>query len=126
MITEENVTLYHCEFAFCKKTLRKKSAMEKHEEKCIYNPANKKACIDCVFCKIENIELETHFYKGDKKSVSTHCFKCTKLDKFMFPFSIERKNLHLKYPHTFENQEPMPNTCEHKQQGFIDNYNFHF
>lgn len=64
MIVKENITIYKCEF--CNKKLYVKHAMLKHED-----------------------------YVDNTKQVSV--FKCSKLDKLMFPFSIERKKLHEKY-----------------------------
>jgi hypothetical protein len=113
MKTIENVTIYKCDF--CKKELKRKHAMINHELKCDENPANKKACHFCEH--LETIEkevcFETHFGYGevDYTDKIVKVFKCSKLDKLMFPFSIEKRGLHEKYD-TFEEQEPMPNKCE--------------
>lgn len=118
MKTIENVTIYKCDF--CKKELKRKHAMLKHEELCSNNPNNHKACMNgCSHLIQEEIEVwfDNPYYhpdysnssEGDYKKVTV--FKCTKLDKLMYPFSIERRNIVNEYPSTFENQEPMPKEC---------------
>ena len=116
MKTIENVTIYKCDF--CKKELKRKYAMIKHEELCNNNP---KTCKACHFCEhLETIEKEVFFENryyhpdyndndGEYKNVKV--FRCRKLDKLMFPFSIEKRGLHKEWS-TFEEQEPMPNECK--------------
>ena len=115
MTIKENVTLYKCDF--CGKKLFRKHAMSNHEEVCFNNPKNFKACMDCKF--LEKIQIDAPWNQGhpdycsNEKQVST--FNCNKLDKMMFPFSIERKKLHIKYD-TYADQEPMPNQCDSHEQ----------
>ena len=118
----ENVTIYKCDF--CKKELKRKYAMIKHEELCNHNPKNSKKCHFCEH--LETIEkevyFETHSGYGEVDYIDkiVKVFKCSKLDKLMFPFSIEKRGLHEKYPSTFEDQEPMPNKCNDFKN--IDNF----
>ncbi|EJL66275.1 hypothetical protein [Flavobacterium sp. CF136] len=112
----ENVTLYKCDF--CKKELKRKHAMDTHEKICNCNPENKKACMNgCIHLEKEelDVDFESYYdYGNEEQHYSTKkilVFKCAKLDKLMFPWSIERKNLHVEYPSTFEYQEPMPKKC---------------
>ena len=71
--------------------------MVKHESTCKNNPENYKRClINCIY--LEKLEK---------------CFKCTKLEKLMYPYSIEKSKALETYPETFEGQEPMPKECEH-------------
>lgn len=116
MKTIENVTIYKCDF--CKKELKRKHAMVKHEEFCNNNPKNCKACHFCEH--LETIEKEVEFEKyhqGDgwcdfePEYKNVKVFRCKKLNKLMFPFSIEKRELHKKYE-TFSEQEPMPNDCK--------------
>jgi len=116
MKTIENVTIYKCDF--CKKELKRKHAMISHESKCDQNPINQKACHFCEH--LETIEKEVEFEKyhqGDgwcdfePEYKNVKVFRCAKLDKLMFPFSIEKRELHKKWA-TYEEQEPMPNKCE--------------
>jgi len=116
MKTIENVTIYKCDF--CKKELKRKHAMIKHEDLCLNNPKNHKACLSgCAFLTTEKIDVLFEYrydsdYGSSIKKVSA--FRCTKLDNLMYPFSIERKKDMLKkYPETYEGQEPMPHKCEH-------------
>lgn len=111
MKTIENVTIYKCDF--CSKELKRKHAMEKHEDLCNNNPKNFKACSGCKH--LEKILIDAHWLVGNPDYVDNtkqvNVFKCNKLDKLMFPFSIEKRKLHEKYE-TFEEQEPMPNQCD--------------
>lgn len=116
MTTIENVTIYKCDF--CKKELKRKHAMNNHEKQCNCNPENFKACTNgCVFLEKEKIVLyfETyhHIDHGEEyREVEKEVFKCTKFDKLMYPYSIEKRGLPDRYPSTFEEQEAMPKTCE--------------
>jgi hypothetical protein len=113
----ENITIYRCDF--CKKELKLKYAMGIHEEKCNCNPINFRACTNgCAFLDREIIQIDylsRHDYESgeniyEKKQVNS--FKCTKFDKIMYPFSIEKSSALKKYPETFEYQEPMPKECD--------------
>ena len=114
MIIKSNVTVYQCEF--CKKKLYRKHSMLKHEDLCFNNPKNYKACTGCKF--LDKIQIDVHWIVGDPQFVDNikqvDVFRCSKLDKLMFPFSIERRGLHEKFS-TYNDQEPMPSTCEHEQ-----------
>ena len=111
MKTTENITLYHCDY--CKKKLFRKGAMARHEETCLNNPKNHKACFNCIFLEKTEQEVswghENPFTEMGSKKIEM--FKCSKLDKLMFPYRIERKKLHERFD-TYANQEPMPHTCE--------------
>jgi hypothetical protein len=114
MKTIENITIYKCDF--CSKELKKKHAMISHEEKCDKNPKN---CKHCHFCehlsKVKKmVWFELYYGKGKDKEVEV--FKCDKLDKFMYPYSIEKRDLPNIYPDTFGDQEPMPNKCDSFQE----------
>lgn len=125
MKTIENVTIYKCDF--CKKELKRKHAMISHEKQCNCNPDNFKACTQgCIYLQMEKVPLYfeqghdpyegTTYYQQEKE-----VFKCTKLDKLMYPFSIEKRDLPNRYPSTFEDQEPMPKVCN----DFDDNVHNH-
>lgn len=115
MIIKENITLYKCEY--CGKALFRRKMMEKHEDLCNNNPKNFKACMDCKF--LEKVQVDVHWLDGhpdyNANERKVEAFKCNKLDKLMFPFSIERKKLHEKYD-TYADQERMPNACPSKEQ----------
>jgi hypothetical protein len=117
MKTIENVTIYKCDF--CKKELKRKHAMENHEIKCNCNPLNSRACTNgCTFLEREIIDVDFEIrydYENGETQYSTkqvNAFKCTKFDKLMYPFSIEKSNALEKHPETFEYQEPMPKECD--------------
>jgi hypothetical protein len=120
MNIKENVTLYYCDF--CKKELKLKHAMAKHEFLCFNNPINHKKCqFGCIH--LEKITMDVQWeqysdYHSDVKEVEV--FKCNKLDKLMFPWKIERKKLHEKYE-TYQDQEPMPKECDSfEEEIFLD------
>lgn len=113
MKIRENVTVYSCEF--CKKKLFKKQAMELHEKWCDSNPENKKACAGCI--NLEDIKIPyTVFgfngYSEVEENREAKGFRCKHFDKILYPLKVEKKGLALKYPETFENQEPMPKECD--------------
>lgn len=115
MKTIENVTIYKCDF--CKKELKRKHSMILHEKICNSNPENFKACMNgCVHLEMEKVIL--YFEVGHSEDgveyseQNKDVFKCNKMDKLMYPWSIERKDLANKYPSTFDEQSPMPKVCE--------------
>jgi hypothetical protein len=127
----ENKEVYFCDH--CKKHLFRKSAMIRHEKLCLNNPENHKKCLSG--CKY--LEIITHkvvFINGCDHGQETYeekevqVFLCTKFDKLMFPFSIERKKLDKRYPDTYEDQEPMPKECEGFEHEYasIDNFNLNW
>jgi hypothetical protein len=121
MTTKENLTQYGCDF--CKKKLFAKHAMIKHEDNCLNNPKNKRPCLSCKHMDRATIEVEfkrwgSPEYGEDYSMQEKEVFKCNLYDKLMFPFSIERKDLHNKYPDTYQDQEPMPKECD----GYIELY----
>ena len=121
MIVIENVTLYKCEF--CKKELKLKHAMEKHEKTCERSPDIEKACYECQHLEsVEKMVWFEGYYGDDGTEKKVNVFHCKKIDKLMFPYSIEKRDLHNRFPETYEDQEPMPNKCNdfEKQQFLID------
>lgn len=123
MKTIENITIYKCDF--CKKELKRKHAMEKHEKECLNNPINHRACILCTYLVKEkkNVWFENTAYhpdygneEGEYREVDV--LKCDKLKKFMYPYSIEKRDIVERYPSTFEDQEPMPKQCDDFSYGF--------
>jgi len=121
MKTIENVTLYKCDF--CKKELKRKHAMVRHENQCNCNPENFKACTNgCNHLKkIEiDVDFETYYdYENGEQNYSTKkvfVFECSKFYKLMYPYSIEKKDLPNRFPDTYDGQEAMPKECE----GFND------
>ena len=105
MIVTENITVYKCEF--CKKKLFVKHAMEAHEKYCSSNPANWSACCGCKHMEERSIDI--HYYESVHQVKQ---FYCKKLEQLLYPMKVVKKKLLEKYPETFENQKPMPATCE--------------
>jgi len=128
MKTIENVTIYKCDF--CKKELKRKHAMVNHEKLCSCNPENFKKCTQgCLYLETEKhvLYFETNYtedgpeYSEQEKTV----FRCSKFDKLMYPWSIERKGIAEKWS-TFDEQEPMPKECDsfkhHCEETFDEYY----
>ena len=90
---------------YCNKKLFRKWAMEKHEKLCVNNPNNFKVCFGCKYLTRECIDVEFEYkdryddYETTIKEVD--CFRCTKLDKLMFPFTIEKKRNCIKKYSTY-------------------------
>lgn len=101
---KNKVTVYSCEY--CGKKMFRSHSMAHHETYCSKRPSNIKACEDCIFITRETIETKSKWSNG---------FRCTKLDKLLYPLKAQFKRLPERFPHTFEGQEPMPHNCEHKR-----------
>lgn len=112
MIVKENITVYICQH--CKKRMFRKHAMELHELSCYSNPENFRACSACINLQEIPASYWVDGWDGGRE-VKTKGFRCTKLDKILFPYKVEKMGLNTTYPESFEGQEPMPNICEHQQ-----------
>lgn len=112
MTIKENVTLYKC--GYCKKTMQRKHAMERHEKYCYARAENQSICNGCIH--LEEIKVQYTHYMADEYDneiiKTTKGFHCKKLDKLMYHIGAERKGLVQKYPETFEGRERMPSFCE--------------
>jgi len=89
--------------------------MELHETWCPQNPKNLKACTCCT--KLTNIKIP---YTGNH-GIDRHAngFFCPAIGKQLYPLKAERMNLPYLHPHTFEDQVPMPKTCEYSDYNTI-------
>lgn len=107
-------TVYYCDH--CKKKLLRKKAMEHHEKYCASNPDNRRACEGCEHLEETTVEVEygDDYYTNEPVIRRVKAFRCKKLDKMLYPIKAEQRRLPERYPWTFENQEPMPRTCEHR------------
>jgi len=117
----KNMDVFFCEH--CKKHLFRKSAMTRHEKLCLNNPENHKKCLSgCKYIEVIKhtviFDRYNQSYPDSYNEKIVNVFRCNKFDKLMFPFSIERKKLHLKHD-TFKDQEPMTKECK----GFEHEYN---
>lgn len=119
MRVEENVTIYRCEH--CKKKMFRKHAMVAHEEWCNKNPKNTRVCHFCPHLEKINVRIDIEQQYGSHK-IETIGFKCNKLNIELYPFSAEKKKLPSRFLESFEEKEPMKNSCEHfdeAQKGFM-------
>jgi hypothetical protein len=102
--------VFYCDH--CKKHGLNKGSMMKHEKWCDSNPENKKACSGCMY--LEEIKARYTVDEGTESEYEreSNAFKCTKLDKMLYPLVVQRKGLNTRYS-VFADQEPMPKECEH-------------
>jgi hypothetical protein len=115
MKIKTGVTVYHCDH--CKKKMFRKHAMEFHEKWCPKNPENEKACTGCAFLKEEKVTVYWDGFDGEH-DMQRNGFRCTKLDKLLYPLAVQRRGLDGRYPEHFADQEPMPKVCEHQKTGY--------
>ena len=109
MTTKESVSVYICDH--CKKRYFKKSVCEKHEDVCYSNPKNFRACSGCDY--LHQIEKTVYYDTGyGEASRKFKAFECSKFNKVLYPYKVERMGLTDKYPESFEGQEPMPKHCD--------------
>ena len=123
MKTIENVTIYKCDF--CKKELKRKHAMVKHETECFNNPLNFRPCQTCRYLEKQNDgDTEIHFISGGEDDIryekTPDYFFCKKKNIRVYSPKAEFKGIVEQYPETFEDQEPMPKQCD----DYNDNYEF--
>lgn len=116
MKTKTGVTVYYCDH--CKKKMFRKGAMEHHEKWCPKNPDNAKACQYCKHLEETKVTIYgEHGYDGSEWTSDRKGFRCTKLDRLLYPLAVERRGLNLRFE-TFAEQEPMPKECEHMDNGW--------
>ena len=115
-----NKIVYYCDY--CNKHGLSASSMTVHERKCMSNPENIRACLNCIFLEEVEIPYTREYGNGvddtnyeDKVATG---FKCLKLNKYIYHVRAEVKDLHKKWPETFKGQEPMPKECEHTYNTF--------
>jgi hypothetical protein len=77
MKVKENITIYKCDF--CKKELKRRYAMERHEERCYNNPANDRPCLHCPHLERKEILFDTGiigYYDGEPVMRGAKTFYC--------------------------------------------------
>jgi hypothetical protein len=103
--------VYRCQF--CKKNYFIQKACEKHEVWCSKNPENKRICFGCENLEEFQKEYDVSDYYGSTDITKTSkAFFCKALNKNLFPLSVERRALNIKYPETFLDEEPMKKECD--------------
>lgn len=109
---------YKCEF--CSKLYQSKYHCEKHEILCYHNPRNNHQCFYCYYCTKETINVKNNneYYQVDEfgtiaETINVKIYHCKKLNKNLYPVSVLRKKLNIRYPEHFANQILMPNDCEY-------------
>lgn len=117
---EKVTTVYFCDY--CKKKLFRKHAMEHHEKFCNKKPENETACQYCAHLKETTNTVESNIgdpYNGGGIEITVKAFECTKLNKMLYPLKVVRTGRLEKNPEWFEEQELMPNKCEHSTNNII-------
>lgn len=112
---QKQVTQYKCDF--CTKKLYVKGAMVRHENWCVKNPINYRACYDgCMHLTTNRLLLEEGLHHD---RYAENAPFCTKMMKFLLSVQAIKKQLPERYPETFEGHIPMPAKCEHYVCGYI-------
>jgi len=119
MTVKENITLYKCDF--CKKELKRRHAMETHEERCSGNPVNYRPCLGCQHLERKEIQYYAGVdddYSGEPVYRKGKAFFCAKKNKLLLHPKTEYFNwrFNIKYvtfngEHEVE-QDDMPKQCE--------------
>lgn len=101
---EKTKEVYYCDF--CNKKTFQKKAMERHEEECYSNPANKRDCYNCHF-----LEVVQTFYSKEEEVKLSKGFYCKKKQIELYPPKIgylaKRKGFEIG-----DEKKPMPLQCE--------------
>lgn len=103
-----NITRWICEH--CKKEYKAPSCLPKHEKACKKNPANKIACIGCIFLKETKKDFDIDLSYG-YTTIRVKSFHCEAKDVDMYPPKAVHKGLLNRYPGNFEDEELMPTKC---------------
>lgn len=107
----ENITIYKCDF--CKKELKRKHAMVRHEERCSGNPVNQRPCLNCQHFEMVAVEYVKHGYDQFGKSKTGHCM----LKDILMPhpkteYSQSEDNIDYVYLNDKETEQvKMPKNC---------------
>lgn len=122
----ENVTIYKCDF--CKKEMKRKHAMEKHESECNCNPINLRPCLDfCQFLERRPVILGTgklDYLTGEESTREYTGFYCSLKQQYLIHPKAVYKNPHIKgevvYNENDEEitQEFMPKECTDYKHSF--------
>lgn len=128
MKTIENITIYKCDF--CKKELKRKHAMEKHELQCNLNPINLRPCLNgCGYLERKPVVLgigRNDYFSGEEITKEYNGFFCSLKQIYLIHPKAEYKNEFIKSEATYDTndieifQESMPKEC------LEFNYNFNF
>jgi len=118
MRVKENVTLYYCDF--CKKELKRKHAMEKHELLCFNNPINDRPCFHCNHLEKKEVDHYIDTGYGEHKMV-LNLFHCKLKNLFLYTHKNEFKKNYYDLGDDFN--EPMPIKCAELDKE-LNNWNF--
>ena len=120
MKIKENVTLYKCDF--CKKEMKRKHSMIKHEIECNNNPNNSRPCLQsCKYLERKEIDVDTskEDYGGEPIFKTYSTFYCALKEEFLLHPKLQYKNgaENLKHAYLKETEEEitqhfMPIECD--------------
>jgi len=116
----ENVTIYKCDF--CKKELKRKYAMEKHEIQCNNNPINLRPCLNnCKYLIRKPVILgigREDYDTGEEVTKEYNGFFCELKNIYLLHPKAEYRNEFIKSEPTYDKedndifQESMPKECK--------------
>lgn len=102
--------VHYCEF--CNKKSFMKPIMELHENGCLSNPKNKRACLTCTHLDKKAIDVQDGCdWEGEPSAKAMNLFYCTAKDMFLhLP-----KNEHNKIYLDGKANNPMPMECDKRK-----------
>jgi hypothetical protein len=101
--------IYRCEH--CNKLYQIKNACAKHEELCLKNPKNFRACLNgCVHLNKKTTEISYDAPDGGERYREVELLHCDKLNTFLYPPKVEAKKNWYETSDTENN--PMPKVCK--------------
>lgn len=124
MIIKPNQTVYQC--PYCKRNMLRKHSMEVHINWCYKNPEAKRACWTCLHLKQVEITQTRFYFNGygeGEYEAKVKGYECAFRKIGLYPPMAERKELPIKYPEHFAEQQPFPTTCgDHNRDHNGDKY----
>lgn len=102
----ETKEIYKCEW--CRKLYQLKRFAEAHEQMCIKNPENKRACFGCKFLDKKEVMVYDDSPWGETSKKVNLCH-CSKKECFVYPPKVEIKGNMIELGD--DTNEPMPKEC---------------
>lgn len=104
----ETKEVYKCEY--CRKMYQLKRFAESHEEMCVKNPENQRACFGCKFLDKKETVLYYDSPMGGELTRKVSLCHCSKKEIFVYPPKVEIKGN--VFDLGYDINEAMPKKCE--------------
>lgn len=106
----EERTTYRCDF--CNKLYLRRKPCFTHEERCFYNPANKRLCFSCTHLTQKRVESVIEDDHGNPVTYDLNF--CEKVDECLYPPKVEFKGNAIELIDYLN--IPMKTECEHYEK----------